>query len=422
MVRLEYFGSLLYDRENSDYIPFDTDATQIFQLALTEPREKVFSLIKSNFDQASLNQFYSLCQQIGIFDAWGRFTGVFLSNAPLDKVMSGPTLVHLAVTNACNFRCGHCFASSGQPFADELTTFEVKRLIDELAEMGCFKIKFGGGEPLVRRDLPDLIRHANDQGIAVSISTNAVAASKEVVDSLAGLKLEEILVSMDGASAEVYDAIRGEPGAFQRAMTGIVNLKLLKAPICLRRVLMKANAAELSVLIQLAEKLDVTRVLLRSLLPVGRAAAESDLVLNAEEMNRAWQEALSATSPQAKVVVPEAIPIARKRVFEGFGCECGHLQCYIDARGEVRASGLLQDLLPAGDIRQKSFKEIWSSGFDQLRGMEGNKYCRHCSYFRGCRGGCRASALLLGKELNAPDASCLIAAGAGWRPGQAANA
>jgi 2-iminoacetate synthase ThiH len=74
-----------------------------------------------------------------------RFTGVFLKNPPLDMVLSAPTQVHLAVTNACNSRCGHCFASSGQPYADELTTFEIKRLIDDLAEMGCFKIKFGGG-------------------------------------------------------------------------------------------------------------------------------------------------------------------------------------------------------------------------------------------------------------------------------------
>jgi sulfatase maturation enzyme AslB (radical SAM superfamily) len=279
VVRLEYFGSLIYDRRNGDYIPFDPDATNIFQLAVTQPREKIYSLIKSKFDEASLNQFYALCQQINIFDSWGRFTGVFLKNAPLDMVMSAPTQVHLAVTNACNFRCGHCFASSGQPYADELTTFEIKRLIDDLAEMGCFKIKFGGGEPLVRRDLPELVRYASDQGLLVSISTNAVAATKEVVESLAGLEFEQILVSMDGASAGVYDAIRGEAGVFQQAMAGIANLKVLKAPIALRRVLMKANANESAALVQLAERLEVKRVLLRSLMPVGRAAAEPDILL-----------------------------------------------------------------------------------------------------------------------------------------------
>lgn len=149
----------MYDRRNRDYIPFDQQATQIFQLAQTKPLAEIFSLIQSEFDEASLKTFYALCQQVGIFNSFGQFTGVFLKNPPLDKVMSAPTLVHLAVTNACNFRSGHCFASSGQPYADELTTFEIKRLIDDLAEMGCFKIKFGGGEPLVRRDLPELVRY-----------------------------------------------------------------------------------------------------------------------------------------------------------------------------------------------------------------------------------------------------------------------
>jgi radical SAM protein with 4Fe4S-binding SPASM domain len=420
VVRLEYFGCLLYDRRNGDYIPFDTDAAKIFQLAVTQPRDRIYSLIKSTFDEASLNTFYTLCQQINIFDSFGRFTGVFLKNPPLDMVMSAPTQVHLAVTNACNFRCGHCFASSGQPHADELTTFEIKRLIDDLAEMGCFKIKFGGGEPLVRRDLPELIRYASDQGLLVSISTNAVAATKEVVESLAGLKFEEILVSVDGASAEVYDAIRGEAGAFRQAMAGIANLKALKTPIALRRVLMKANANESAALVQLAEKLEVKQVLLRSLLPVGRAAAEPDMLLDAGETNHAWQQALAINNPQVQVAIPQSIPNSgRKRVFEGFGCECGHLQCYIDPRGTVSASGLLKDLLPSGNIRQQSLRQIWASGFGQFRGMEGNKYCRHCSYFRGCRGGCRASGLLLGKDLNAPDGNCLIAAEAGWQPGQA---
>lgn len=410
---------MVYDRRNRDYIPFDQQAAQIFQLAQTKPPAEIFSLIQSEFDEASLKTFYALCQQVGIFNSFGQFTGVFLKNPPLDKVMSAPTLVHLAVTNACNFRCGHCFASSGQPYADELTTFEIKRLIDDLAEMGCFKIKFGGGEPLVRRDLPELVRYASDQGLLVSISTNAVAATKEVVESLAGLEFEEIRVSMDGASAEVYDAIRGEAGAFQQAMAGIANLKVLKAPIALRRVLMKANANESAALVQLAEKLEVKRVLLRSLLPVGRAAAEPDMLLGAGETNHVWQEALAINNPQVQVAIPESIPISRKRVFEGFGCECGRLHCYIDPRGSVSASGLLKDLLPSGNLRQQSLKQIWASGFGQLRGMEGNKYCRHCSYFRGCRGGCRASGLLLGKNLNAPDGNCLLAAEAGWQPGQA---
>ena len=249
MVRTEYFGCLLYDGRNCDYIPFDKDAAQIFQLARTEPQDKVFSLIHSDFDRASLDDFYRLCQQINILDSWGRFTGAFLNTVPVEGVLSATTLVHLAVTNACNFRCGHFFAPSGQPLADELTTLEVKRLIDDLAEMGCFKLRFGGGEPLVRRDLPELVRHANGRGVEVSLSTNAIAATKEVVESLAGLRFEEILVSLDGATASVYEAIRGEAGTFQQALAGIANLKRLKAPIYPRHVLMKANAAELPALV-----------------------------------------------------------------------------------------------------------------------------------------------------------------------------
>ena len=422
VVRTEYFGCLLYDRRNCDYIPFDKDAAQIFQLALTEPQDKVSSLIHSDFDRKSLDTFYKLCQSINILDSWGRFTGAFLNTVPVEGVLSAPTYVHLAVTNACNFRCGHCFASSGQPFADELTTLEVKRLIDDLAEMGCFKLGLGGGEPLVRRDLPELVRHANRRGVEVSLSTNAIAATKEVVESLAGLRFEEILVSMDGATAKVYEAIRGEAGTFQQALAGIANLKRLKAPICLRHVLMKANAAEMPALVALAESLEIKRVVVRTVLPVGRAAEQPDILLNAAEVNLAWQHGQSAGNERVSVGIPSQVPLlSRKRIFPGMGCECARLTCHVDPRGTVWASGLLKSLPPAGNLRQQGLKQIWISGFALLRGLEGNIYCRHCSHFAKCRGGCRASALLNGKDLNAPDANCLVAAEAGWRPEEAGN-
>ena len=421
VVRLEYFGCLIYDRANSDYIPFDAEATQVFQLAKTEPREKVFELVKTIPDKKSLDTFYKLCQSIGLFDVRGRFTGVFLPNPAVDGVLAAPTLLHLAVTNACNFRCDHCFASSGQPFADELTTFEVKRLIDDLAAMGCFKIKFGGGEPLVRRDLPELIRHANDCGVEVLISTNAAAATKEVVNSLAGLRIAEFMVSMDGSSAELYDAVRGEAGAFRQAMAGIANLRRLQAPISLRRVLMRSNAADSADLIRLAEELDVKAVVLHLVMPVGRAASRPNLLLSPDETNHAWQDALSMTNAQGgHVRIPHAIPpTGWKRFFTGFGCECGKLECYIDARGEVAPSGLLKGHLSAGNVRRQSFGEIWikGAGFTNMRGLAGNKYCRQCSHFRSCGGGCRASGVLMGHDVNGPDANCLIAADAGWRPG-----
>ena len=192
VARAECFGSLIYDRERDDYIPFDRDATTIFRLAQTKPFEKIFNAVSDSVDRKALRTFYELCSSIELLDEFGKFAGAFVADAAIPNLLSAPTRVHLAVTNACNFHCRHCFAASGSPYADELTTPQVKHLLDEMASLGCFGLSLGGGEPLTRRDLPQIIHHANDLGINVTVSTNAAAATSEVVETLQGTQYRRI--------------------------------------------------------------------------------------------------------------------------------------------------------------------------------------------------------------------------------------
>jgi radical SAM protein with 4Fe4S-binding SPASM domain len=411
--RDEWFGSLVYDREHDDYIPFDEDSTKIFRLAQSRTEKQIYAQFESVLQPQSFETFVQLCKSIGLLDNWGKFGGVFIEGEPAPRgVLSAPTRVYLACTRACNFRCRHCFSSSGNPYANELTTNEITDLIDDLADLGCFKLSLGGGEPLVRRDLPAIIGRANARGVAVEISTNGVAATPAVVKTLKDLRIHRFKVSMDGASEEIYDAIRGEPGAFQAARQGIENLKELQAPISLRHVLMKPNAGHLPELIALAEELQVDQISIANIMPAGRAAENPDLLLDWQESNRLWDEAIAIrNSTKVDVVIPLHVPFrAGKRLYNGFGCDCGRLQCHVDARGEVTPSGLLNGTLSAGNIRQGSFKEIWLSGngFTQLRNLPGNGRCTACQHYAGCRGGCRASAALMDHDINLPDGNCAL--------------
>ncbi|HQA82865.1 MAG TPA: radical SAM protein, partial [Syntrophales bacterium] len=75
------------------------------------------------------------------------------------------------MTRRCNLRCVHCYSQSqNKIYAGELTTQEGKALIDDLAAFSCPVILFSGGEPLMRPDLPELVRHATDRGIRAVIS------------------------------------------------------------------------------------------------------------------------------------------------------------------------------------------------------------------------------------------------------------
>lgn len=429
VARKEAFGSIVYDRERMDYIPFDRDATDIFDLGRKIPFEKVAELLESRVNRKSFETFVQLCQSIELLDAGGKFTGTFIEKAdPAARCLSAPLTVHFSCTKACNFSCSHCYSSSGRPYAGELTTAEVKRFVDELADIGCFDLSLGGGEPLLRADLPEIIRHANVRGLRVRISTNAAAATPEVVETLKGLKIRNFKISMEGASAEVCDAVRGEPGAFRDAVQGIQNLKELKVPLFLHRVFMKTNAFELPALVHLAESLGVHMLWLNTVMPVGRAAENPGLWLDREETNRLWDEALALQeTTKLPIRIPGCVPPrdSKKKAlfFDGLGCECGTAVCHVDARGNVSPTGFLKDTMSAGNLRQQTLKQIWDAGtsFVQFRNFTGNSQCAHCSYFVNCRGGCRARALFMDGDINLPDGNCAVAHGGSVREEAAKN-
>jgi radical SAM protein with 4Fe4S-binding SPASM domain len=280
--------------------------------------------------------------------------------------------------------------------------------------LGCLDLSLGGGEPLVRADLSEIIRYASSRGVNVRISTNAAAATPEAVEPLKGLRIALIKVSMEGVTDTVYDLIRGEAGAFRQVLQGIENLKTLKVPIFLHRAFMKPNVSELSQLVRLAEELQVFKLVLDTVMPVGRAAENPDLLLDRDETAHLFDEALAMQEhTKVRIEIPHRVPPHKplgKVLFGGFGCRCGILRCHIDARGSVSPTGFLKDMCP-GNLRQQSFKQIWDSGASlvQFRRPTGNTQCATCSCFAECRGGCRARALLMGYDVNMPDGNCVLA-------------
>jgi Predicted Fe-S oxidoreductases len=113
------------------------------------------------------------------------------------------------VTRRCNLKCIHCYSNSQNiHYSDELNTNEGKELISDLASFGCPVILFSGGEPLMRKDLPELIRFAVDKGVRVVISTNGTLITKNMASIFGKIGLSYIGVSLDGME-KIHDGFRG---------------------------------------------------------------------------------------------------------------------------------------------------------------------------------------------------------------------
>jgi mycofactocin radical SAM maturase len=137
--------------------------------------------------------------------------------------LAAPICLTWEWTYACNLSCVHCLSSSGRRDPAELTTAEMRSVIDELRAMQVFYVNVGGGEPTVRPDFWELLDYAVTSQVGVKFSTNGLRLDAERAQRLAATDYVDVQVSLDGASREVNDAVRGH-GSYDMALRAMENL------------------------------------------------------------------------------------------------------------------------------------------------------------------------------------------------------
>ncbi len=415
VARREYFGCLVYDREAHDYIPFDQEATEIFRETFKESLDSIYFKRSESVTRQSFDTFIQLCESIGLLQG-GTFQGRFLETPTVEGLqqLSAPTQIHLQLTQYCNLSCRHCWASAGQPREVELTLVELRKLAKEMADIGALKIRFGGGEPLGRSDIVEVIKVFNEHGISISMSTNASLITKAMAKKLVGLDIYEWKISMDAASEKTYDYLRGDR-AYRKALRGLDNLRDIVGAtnIYFHTALHRENVTEIPALIKLGESKQVQKMVFDLVIPAGRAANLKRLVLSAEDATNALDLVRRiGQSARVKVEIPTRVPpvYQTKHIYEGFGSSEGILSLHIASDGRVSPSGPMLERLEAGNIKESSLLEIWKDHkvFRALRQNPGNTTCQSCSYFSSCRGGSRTRATVILGSLTERDPFCSL--------------
>ena len=313
------------------------------------------------------------------------------------------------ITQSCNLHCAHCRASSesGQ-YKNELTTDEIRRLIDEIREVGQPIIILTGGEPLLHPDLLNIAAYARDCGLRVVLGTNGTLLSEEMAQSLKKVSVARVGVSLDFPTAVLQDEFRGKDGAFAAAMQGIDNARRSGVEVQINSTLTKLNVDYLPELLSLALKVGAVAFHPFMLVPTGRGKNLESVALSAAEQETAlnWiydkQEELGDSIFFKPTDAPHYMRIVKQRQQEcpaphasqmiTRGCMAGTGFCFISSRGVVQGCGYLD--VEAGNIREESFSQIWRESplFQNLRNLANLKgKCGACEYQRIC-GGCRARA------------------------------
>ena len=185
--------------------------------------------------------------------------------------LDAPICLTWELTYACNLACAHCLSSSGRRDPRELSTAQCEAVIDELQRMQVFYVNVGGGEPTIRPDFWHLLDYAVDHHVGVKFSTNGVRITPQRARRLASTDYVDVQVSLDGATPEVNDYVRGA-GSFDTAVRALENLAEAGfTDAKLSVVVTRQNVTQLDAFQALAERFGATLRLTR-LRPSGRGA------------------------------------------------------------------------------------------------------------------------------------------------------
>jgi mycofactocin radical SAM maturase len=323
--------------------------------------------------------------------------------------LRAPVNVTWEITAKCNLHCRHCLSADlGETDAAELDFKQSCAFIDELDRMEVFQINFGGGEPFIRKDFPDILDYAHSKGITTCVSTNGTMLDENLVSRLSGMKLLRIQVSLDGATAATNDAIRGA-GTFQRILAGIAHLSKQDFPnLSINTVVTRANFHEIEQLCELASHYGANARLSRF-----RPAGDAKRIweeFHLDNSQLAWlSEFLSA---HRDVLTGDSFFSITKEDRRDLGlniCGAARMTCSVLPDGSVYPCAFLRnEQFRGGNIARESLNEIWlhSKAFNAIRAIR-VEACESCTRFFLCHGGCPAVAYFLFKSLNHPDPECI---------------
>jgi radical SAM protein with 4Fe4S-binding SPASM domain len=314
-----------------------------------------------------------------------------------------PLSVHVDLTYRCNERCVHCYLDHEDH--GEMTTAEIQRLLEQLAEAGVFFLVFSGGEVFLRRDFFELVEYARKLLFNVKIKTNAAMVRENEARRLRQLGVEQVQVSVYSHRAEIHDAITKLPGSFARTIQGIRLLQEHGLKVVIANVLMTANLSDYRAVQALGRELGVHCTVDPTVSPM-MDGDRSTLALNipGEKLAQVFQDEGLVGNVEEFCAPPRA---ATQDDLAGYPCSAGHTSCYVSPYGDVYPC--VQFPLTCGNVRRQNFLDIWKNA-PQLREVRSIRLkdlptCSGCTHAATCTR-CPGLAFLEGNMRGPSTADC----------------
>ncbi|OGO31818.1 MAG: hypothetical protein A2Z29_08440 [Chloroflexi bacterium RBG_16_56_11] len=263
-------------------------------------------------------------------------------------------IITMEITFRCNLRCRHCYLGP-YTYGDasknrELTTDEVKGVLDQLIEAGTFFVDFTGGEALCRPDIFEIMAHAGKIGLFFGLKTNATMINETVADKLKDLGVSGVHISLYGATPQTHEFVTEIPGSFEKTISAAKMLRERRIRVRFNTTMMKCNVKEHKQIEALANQLNASSNFDPFIMSKVGEPGSGDLIrLDDEDLKTLVAE---------RNWVPDEEITAKSSVESHIICTAGRKRCAISPSGEVIPCTSWR--LVMGDLRKRSFSEIWN--------------------------------------------------------------
>ena len=293
-----------------------------------------------------------------------------------------PLSVQLDLTYRCNERCIHCYLDHDDH--GEMSTSEIKDLLDQMADAGVFYLTISGGEILMRRDFFEILEHARARTFCIKLKTNGVLIRKKQAQLIHSLGVESVQVSIYSHRPEVHDAITKMPGSLKQSIDAIRLLRGHGIHVIIANVLMVHNAQDYAGVKALAAELDAQFVVDPTITPM-MDGDRSILSLNVDEaaLREVFQNEALVGNVEEFCAPPQGVD---EDALNSLPCSAGHTACYVSPYGDVYPC--VQFPLPSGNVRHTKFVDIWrhSPQLNEVRSirLRDMPTCSQCTHGATC--------------------------------------
>jgi radical SAM protein with 4Fe4S-binding SPASM domain len=293
-----------------------------------------------------------------------------------------PLSVQLDLTYRCNERCVHCYLDHDDH--GEMTTAEIKHLLDQMADAGVFILTLSGGEIFVRKDFFEILEYARRLTFCVKLKTNAILIREREAARIRDLGVESVQISIYSHRPEVHDAITLVRGSLQRSLGAIRFLKSQGLRVILANVLMVQNMQDYSAVRALAAELGVECTLDPTITPM-MDGNRSVLSLGVDQgvLRQVFRDRSLVGDVDEFCAIPAP---ADEGALASLPCSASHTTCYVSPYGDVFPC--VQFPLPTGNVRKQRFMDIWrhSDRMNEVRSIRIKDLttCTQCTHVSSC--------------------------------------